>query len=162
VDVSRRQPRVNKAGRPSTEEGSPAERSNGRSVWLNGLFIVLGAAIAALSGVIGPLVLQSREEKREDRVEDQRAVGAARLLLGEFRQSAEQMAVLANDRITRRFDPAYRINISNDDLGLIASKLDGEEWGLVLGARSAVESLETFVNSQIERGSEVLTKGEAC
>lgn len=124
--------------------------------------MVLGALIAAAAGFAGPLLLQDQRDSREDSREKIEARGAARILFAEFFQASTQMAVLANDRRLRRFDRSYRIEMRAEDLRLIASKLEGEQWGAVQDAQASVQGLETYVNTLIERGRTRLTSGEAC
>lgn len=133
-----------------------------RTAWLNGAFVVLGAVIAGVAGLVGPFVLQRVEDRREDRREAREVRAAARLLFAEMYQSGTQTAILANDRILRRFDPSFRVEMRPEDMRLVASKLDGERWGAVLNAITSIEGLETFVNTQLERGRRRLSKGEVC
>jgi len=123
---------------------------------------VIAAVIVAVAGFVGPAYLQAREERREERRETTQTRGAARLLFAEYLQAAAQMAILANDRILRPFDPSYRIEMRPEDMRLIASHLDMERWGLVQESMANVVQLETYVNTLVERGRRRLTKGEVC
>lgn len=38
------------------------------------------------------------------------------------------MAILASDRIYRRFDPSYAVEIPPEDRRLVAAKLSGDQW----------------------------------
>jgi hypothetical protein len=130
------------------------------------LSAILGAVVASIiaagAGIVGPLSLQGRQDRRDDRRENVAARGAARLLFGELLDAQEQMVILANDRILRRFDPSYPISLPPEDMRLIYSKLAGEDWGSVQAALANVAALQTFVNTQIDRGRKRLTRGEAC
>jgi hypothetical protein len=64
--------------------------------------------------------------------------------------------------VLRRFDPAYRISIPDEDRRLIASQVEPEQWAAVMAAVVNTNGLATFVNSRIERGRQVLTASEAC
>jgi hypothetical protein len=84
------------------------------------------------------------------------------MLIAELLDAGGQMNILGHDRVFRRFDSAYRISIPADDMRLIASHVEPEQWADVMGAIVATNGLATFVNSQIEHGRQVLTASEAC
>ncbi len=84
------------------------------------------------------------------------------MLFAEYLQAASQMAILANDRILRRFDSSYRVEMRAEDMRLVASRIDMEGWGLLQESMSNIEQLETFVNTLLERGRRRLTEGEVC
>jgi hypothetical protein len=129
-----------------------------RRAWLDGALVVIGAAIAAVAGVVGPLALQDREDHRLDRREAQAARGAARVMLADFVEADVQMKALENDRILRRFDAPKRVELPQ----LVAEKLDGDTWGTVQVALTNVAALATFVKSLIQRGRRRLTDAAAC
>src|SRR4051794_30924678 len=116
---------------PASEE-RPARGRRGRFSWagvvLTGLFVIASAGVTAYATTKGPLILQHQQDRREDRLTAVQARGAARILFAEFEQATFQMAVLRSDRLLRRFDPTYRLNIAQADVRLIASKLTGEQW----------------------------------
>jgi hypothetical protein len=84
------------------------------------------------------------------------------MLIAELLDAGGQMNILGHDRVFPRFDSAYRISIPADDMRLIASHVELEQWADVMGAIVATNGLATFVNSQIEHGRQVLTASEAC
>lgn len=132
------------------------------SAWSAVLGAVLASVIVAIAGFAGPLSLQQREERQAERTEQENARGAARLLFAEYIQAGAQMAILSGDRILRRFDHSYRIAMRPEDMRLIASNVGMEEWGAIQVSLANVVQLETFVNTQLERGRRYLTKGEVC
>ena len=137
-----------------------------RSALINGLAVVLGGAVAAVAGVVGPLATADRQAGREEKREESRtqvqARGAARVLLSEMLVAAGQMAILEHDRIYRRFEPSYRVNLPPSDLKLVASRLAVEQWGHVMAALHNTDGLETFVNTRLERGRRRLTPADRC
>jgi hypothetical protein len=142
---------------------SSTAKPDTRAVWLNGTFLVLGAVIAATAGALGPLLLQSRQDRRDERREAVQARGAARLLFVELTEAGAQQAILANDRKLRHFDPSYDISMRAEDMRLIASKLPPEQWATVMAAIVNAGGLETYVNTLIERDERTkLSPGEAC
>ena len=72
--------------------------------------------------------LQRQQDRREDRREAAQARGAARVLYAELFHASTQMAILASDRIYRRFDPSYAVEIPPEDRRLVAAKLSGDQW----------------------------------
>lgn len=136
------------------------DRSSGFSAWSAIIGAILAATIAGAAGFAGPLYLQQRAADHDERQEAAQARGAARLLFAELLQAAAQQSILASDRVFRRFDDSYRVEMRPEDLRLIAAKLDGDRWGAVQEALTNADGLATFVNTQIERGRRRLTKGE--
>lgn len=120
--------------------------------------VILGAVIAAVAGVVGPLVVQHREDRRVERREDQQARGAARVMLGGFVEAKGQMVALERDRILRPLERPKRVELPQ----VVAEKLDGDSWGTVQDALTNIAALATFVKTLIERGRHRLTNGEAC
>jgi hypothetical protein len=123
--------------------------------------------IAAGAGIAAPLISQDQQNERDDRrVERQEtrdALASARLMTAELLASEGQMLVLRNDRYLRPFDETFAVEVPAGDLHSIAAELkDPERWGAVLLALTAVDQLQTFVNTLLERGRQRLTKGELC
>jgi hypothetical protein len=134
-----------------------------RGAAIAGLAVVFAAVVTGVAATLGPWLLQRQDDRRENRVERRQATGAARLLTAEFLQAATQMGVLANDRLLRRFDRTFAVQIEPSDLRLIAVHIgSAERWGQVQNALAAVQGLETFVNTLLERGRTKLTSGEVC
>jgi len=130
-----------------------------RASALNGLFLVFGALVALL----GSVIIEGRQDDRDDRRESAQAKGAARILYVELQEAASQQAVLAHDRKLRKFDPSYRITMRPEDLRLIASKVSADQWGSVSDAIVNTQGLDSYVNTLIDRdGRRRIKPGEAC
>ena len=158
---SLKRPATTKPAALAVTVGPPetARQREYRGAFLNFLAVFLGALVAASAGVAGPMLLQARQDHRDQRRELTQAQGAARVLQSEMAQSAAQMAVLWNDRILGPFDAGYRIDVRAEDMRLIASHLSADEWGMVIKAIASVDGLATFVKTQLERGRRKLTEG---
>jgi hypothetical protein len=91
-----------------------------------------------------------------------RAAGAARLLVTELAQAGGQIETLRHDRLLRRFDDTYAIELRPADLSLVATHLGGAAWARVHPAMQAIQALEAFVNTLVERGRRRLTRAEAA
>lgn len=133
-----------------------------RAAWINASAILLGALLAGMVGVVGTWYLARQQNQRIDRQEALAARGAARMLYAELRQTASEMTILGHDRILRRFDRSYDIELASADMRLIATRLSGPQWGQVSRALSNIEQLDTFVNTLVERGQHRLKPDEVC
>jgi hypothetical protein len=107
------------------------------------------------------LRLQS-ERRREERAQHRQQVGAARLLFTELLIAVEEMTVLEHDRIYRPFDDSFRIDVENNDLRLLLSRLEDTEVGDVAIALRSIPTLETFVLSKYERGLRRVSAADRC
>lgn len=129
-----------------------------RHVLQDAALVVLGAVIAAVAGVVGPLVVQYRDDRRVERRDAQTARGAARVMLGGFVEAKGQMATLERDRVLRAFERPKRVELPQ----AVAEKLDGDSWGTVQDALANVAALATFVKTLMEDGRHQLTNDQAC
>lgn len=128
----------------------------------SGAAAIAGVVVGGLLGFLGSVTLAIREDNREDDRIALETRGAARLLVSELLQTGGQMAVLGNDRILRRFDNSYGVQLRPEDRLLVAAKLGGERWDVVQQSLTNIDQLETFVNTQVHRGRRRLTAGEVC
>lgn len=105
---------------------------------------------ALLSGVVTWQVTKltlAHDTEREQRREDVRATGAARMLITELITASDDMIILRHDRIYRPLGEGYRIDVPAEDMRLIYSRLTPNEWGAVLLALHNVAGLKTFVRA---------------
>ena len=125
---------------------------------MDGILVVFGAVIAAAAGVVGPLVVQHREDDRVERREAQKARGAARVMLTGFAGAGAQMRAIELGGKLRSFEAPKRVELPQ----VVAEQLDGDAWGTVQVALTNVAALARFVRSLIERGESRLTPYQAC
>lgn len=88
--------------------------------------------------------IRAENERNAARL-DSEARGAARVLASEFFLAAKEMGDLALDGYFRPFDETYRIEIPQEDLRLVASRLSREQWTAIYLAMSSVQGLERYV-----------------
>jgi hypothetical protein len=132
-------------------------------------FALIGAVIGALAAIAASAVTGftqlratetavSAETRREREREDTDATGAARLLASELLIAANYMLIMEGDRLYRRLDPKYRVEVPGDDIRLLFSRLTPNEWGAITIALFNVQGLETFVRSRIGDGKRHLDR----
>ena len=86
----------------------------------------------------------AENERTAERLEAD-ARGAARVLSSEFFLAAREMWDFAMDGYFKPFNESYRIETTQEDMRLIASRLSAEQWRYVNLAFSSVQGLERYV-----------------
>jgi hypothetical protein len=118
--------------------------------------LLLGATITGITSWQATEAAVSHELRQANERQEQRAAGAARLLISELLIAATYMEIMRGDRLYRRFDSRYRIEVPSDDMLLVFSYLTPDELEEITVALLNVQGLETFVNSQVSDGKRQL------
>ncbi len=125
---------------------------------LDGAFMVLGALIASAAGVVGPVALQARADRAQDRQERRQAQGEARIMLADFVVPGTQMTLLARNRVLRPV-------AAPDDVAfprLVAEHLDGDTTGRVKATMANIVAFDEYVDELLKDGRRQLNDVEAC
>lgn len=129
--------------------------------WLDGA--VASVIIAAIvSALVGPYLMQTLSDKREERRETALTKGAARMLMADFATAIPKLDVIGHDRRLDGITIDFRPDLQPGDLKRIASALSIEEWGQVQTAMANLAGAEDYLRSLKARGKHRLTEEETC
>lgn len=117
--------------------------------------IVLAVMVAVLSfggGLVGALVAQTGENERLEKRTSEEVRGAARILTFELEQAASLIQAMIDSNQLPFPDPELKVSVSNQDLQLVAGRLDGlEEYDPVFDSLEGLQAFERYAKSQLLR-----------
>jgi hypothetical protein len=117
---------------------------HGAALITGGTAIIAAVLVASVTTQSTHDVIQE-ETKRVAAVRDEDARGAARVLIGEFLVAGEELADWVSNGTFERFGPDFPIDISQDDVALIAARVTPRQWNAISRGLSTTQQLRRYV-----------------
>jgi hypothetical protein len=112
---------------------------------ITGATAIIAAALAAWFTSVSTRDVVREESKRVAELRDEKAEGAARVLIGEFLVVGEELSDWVTTGTLAPFGPDFPVVIRQDDLALIAARVSPQGWNAISRGLAAVQQLRRYV-----------------
>lgn len=123
------------------------EGSKSRGVLITALATLIVGVLTLVASVSTTVLTLNEGQRREDT----QARGAARVLIGELIVATGDLQDLGVEGRLRRFGPDYPVEIPDEDLRLIASRLSTAQWNDVSTTLSDLANFDRLVRARLQR-----------
>jgi hypothetical protein len=115
---------------------------------ITGATAIIAATLAAWFTSASTRDVVREESRRVAEVRDERAQGAARVLIGEFLVVGEELGDWVSNGALVPFGPDFPVAVRQEDLGLIAARVTPRQWNAISRGLSAVQQLRRYVRDR--------------
>jgi hypothetical protein len=112
---------------------------------ITGATAIVAAALAAWFTSVSTRDVVREESQRVAELRDEKAEGAARVLIGEFLVVGEELSDWVTTGALAPFGPDFPVVIRQDDLALIAARVTPQGWNAISRGLAAVQQLRRYV-----------------
>jgi hypothetical protein len=143
------------AARRSPESSQSAPTANMRGMWekhgtaiITGATAIIAAACASWFTSSSTRDVVREESRRVAEIRDETAQGAARILIGEFLVVGEELGDWVWTGAMVPFGPDFPIAMRQEDLALIAARVNPRQWNAISRGLSTVQQLRRYVHDR--------------